>query len=347
MRKIRSYILLFCTLLNMFIGLPNVSAHKTSNAKTKSTTIEYVPDSRIVIDSQKLSKDFTTSTIRTLSFKSCKNQPLYENGMPRAEDIRQTSLGVCYFLAAISAILAVNPQTIVDCLEDQNDGTVIANLYDPYDGSLHKIKVDKSVPNLNDCYSFLSNNSPLWIHLLLKAFVASRLYSSSRSYKALEGGLPSPMLRMLTGKEAYSYNGIELGFMGKKRLLKKISDAIKNKNSIGCLFTPQTKYGKKLLSIYDPNKELVTSHAYSVIGVDKNSVIFRNPWGKDNSTKDGVHIMDINTFFECCSEIEVTTSDPIKKRGFFGKMWEKTHYLLPILLETAAQMGWQFLKMKI
>ena len=221
MRKIYSYLFLLCTMLYISIAFSNLNARKIK--------IEYVPDSQIKIDSKKLSNDFSRQFIDTLYFEDYKNQPLYSNGIPKIKDVNQNALGVCYFLAAVVSILAVDPQKIMDCLEDQKDGTVIVNLHDPYKGTLHKIKVEKSIPNLNDNYSFISNSSPLWIHILLKAFVASKLYISSRNYKDAEGGFTAPIFRMLTGNESKLYNGIDIGIMGKKNYLEKFLKLLKIK----------------------------------------------------------------------------------------------------------------------
>ena len=326
MKKFLSYLLLLCTLLNISIEFANLHAKKIE--------IEYIPDSMIGIDSKKLSENCTKSVIDELCFIDCKDQPLYSDGAPKIEDVKQNQLGVCYFLAAVVSVLSVDPQKIMDCLEDQNDGTVIVNLYDPYKGIPHKIQVEKSIPNLNDYYSFIYNDSPLWIHILLKAFVASKLYVSSRNYKDAEGGFTAPILRMLRGSESKLYNGLDIWLMGRKKLFKKIAEAIENKNNVGCVFSPQTIIGQRLLLEYDPNKELVKNHAYSVVGVfDNNSIAFHNPWGNDKTSSNGIHYMNIDTFFNCCSEIEISSLDPIKKRGVIGKAIEYIQRAIPGLLQ--------------
>lgn len=337
MRKIYSCLFLLCTMLYISIAFSNLNARKIK--------IEYVPDSQIKIDSKKLSQDFSKQCIDTFTFMDCREKPLYSDKIPKIEDVNQNQLGVCYFLAAVVSVLAVDPQKIMDCLEDQNDGTVIVKLYDPYKGDLHKIKVEKSIPNLNDSYSFIFNNSPLWIHILLKGFVASKLYVSSRNYKDAEGGFTAPMLRMLTGNEAKLYNGIDIGIMGRKKLVKIISDAIKNKNFVGCVFSPQTEFGKQLISTYDSENTLVDHHAYSIIGISQNNFItIRNPWGKDKFSKNGIHYMHIDKFFNCCSEIEISSSEPMKKRGTFEKIMERIDSSLPGLLQIFLKIIWEYFK---
>lgn len=337
MKKIYSHLFLLCSVLYISIGFLNLNAKKIN--------VEYVPDSQIKIDSKKLSQDFSKQCIDTASFINCREKLLYSNGTPKIEDVNQNALGVCYFLAAVVSVLAVDPQKIMDCLEDQNDGTVIVKLYDPYKGTLHKIKVEKSIPNLNDSYSFISNNSPLWIHILLKGFIASKLYVSSRNYKAAEGGFTAPILRMLTGNETTLYNGIDIGIMGRKKLVKKISDAIKSKNFVGCVFSPQTEFGKQLISTYDSENTLVDHHAYSIIGISQNNFItIRNPWGEDKFSKNGIHYMHIDKFFNCCSELEISSSEPMKKRGTFKKIAERIDSSLPGLLQILFEIILEYFK---
>ena len=332
MKKFLSYLLLLCTILNISIEFSNLHAEKTnidyaSNSQIEVDSdetsehltqpdVEYVSDSQIRIDSRKLSENFTESEIDKLSFKNLKDEPLYsEDGIPKIEDVNQNRLSVCYFLSAVVSVLSVDPKKITDCLEDQNDGTVIVNLYGCY-GHLHKIQVEKSIPDLSDEYSFVSNDSPLWIHMLLKGFVASGLYVSSRNYKDVEWGLDFIALSILTGNNATFYTGVEIGVIGKKKLLNKKSQAIENKKAVTAVFSPQTKFGQFEMLIHDTNREFVKDHAYSVICIDKdNYITIRNPWGKHDWAKDGIHRVPFDKFYNCCSQLSFSCSEPITKRG--------------------------------
>ena len=114
---------------------------------------------------------------------------------------------------------------------------------------------------------------------------------------------------------------------------------------MGCVFSPQTTYGKTLISEYDNIGELVDHHAYSIIGVYNNNLIaFRNPWGEDKTSANGVHYMNIDKFYNCCSEIEISSSEPMEKRSKIGKMIEKIHTSLPGLMQSLAKIAWEYFK---
>lgn len=54
--------------------------------------------------------------------------------------------------------------------------------------------------------------------------------------------------------------------------------------------------------------------------------------------------MHIDKFFNCCSEIEISSPTPMKKRGTFGKIMERIDSSLPGLLQIFLKIIWEYFK---
>jgi hypothetical protein len=118
--------------------------------------------------------------------KDCSEINLFD-GTPRASDVRQSNVGDCYFLAALASKAENNPQSILDMMHENKDGTVTVRFYNHYTENGSDISepvyitVNKSRPcaGFDDEYVTCANKGKLWVSIVEKAFVASKLHSQS------------------------------------------------------------------------------------------------------------------------------------------------------------------------
>ena len=119
-----------------------------------------------------------------------RDMPLFPHA-PGIKDIEQGSVGDCYLLTGLSAVLSVTPERIRECMKDNGDGTVTVRFLDN-DNPVY-VTVSKTVPvweNGNDCYA----QGSLWVQMMEKAYAASGLRDKTRkkdqliSYEDISGG---------------------------------------------------------------------------------------------------------------------------------------------------------------
>lgn len=163
------------------------------------------------------------------SLKSVKSEPLFSHD-PMLKDIHQGALGDCYFLSALSSIVANNPQAIKEMMKDNGDGTVTVRFYDLVDAEddlsafahgktkkTYYVTVDKTIPERyyldthtrQDAFS----KGALWVKMMEKAYAAVRDKKDYKnnlkhrdedealSYQEIAGGQFQEALAHLTGEE--------------------------------------------------------------------------------------------------------------------------------------------------
>lgn len=102
--------------------------------------------------------------------------PLYgEKGMPSPDDVKQSTIGNCYFLAALKSLARRNPEYIIKDMIKEEDGRVKVRFYShnalaPSMFEENWISVDRSV--INNPHS---RHTEPWVLLLEKAYMTHRL----------------------------------------------------------------------------------------------------------------------------------------------------------------------------
>jgi hypothetical protein len=140
---------------------------------------------------------------------------LFRSTGPSLADIRQGSIGDCYFLASLGAVAQTHPQAIRDMITDNRDGTYTVRFF--IEGAAAYVTVDRMLPvdgNNMLVYSgagraatlptVLHSSNAIWPHLIEKAYAqineTGKIWQSGRNEystfrmagnnSGIEGGFP-------------------------------------------------------------------------------------------------------------------------------------------------------------
>lgn len=197
-------------------------------------------------------------------------------------DVKQGSLGDCYFVAQLAAQARTNPDRIKHLIQDHGDGTytVTLHLKDEKTGKRvpTDIVVDSQFPQKDGKVAYAKPGDvgeagpELWAMLLEKAWAkVSGSYESIRGKKTKD----SDVFAMMSGEAS---SNISLAGQDEVQLLDKLSKALTNGQGVS--------FGSKSSTDDAAVQELkdagvVGNHAYTLMGVDlkAKTVSLRNPWG--------------------------------------------------------------------
>lgn len=192
-------------------------------------------------------------------------------------DIRQGSLGDCYFLCSLAA-LAEQPSLIRRLFDIQTINQYgVLGVWLHINGAWQLYALDEYFPvnGANGTLAFSKSlGNELWVIAIEKAY--AKAYGS---YFGIVGGDPVHALRDLTGAP---YDRIE-DYTDLKAAWAKLKDA----NSKGYILTCFTK--SAAIAEQQSGEGLVSGHAYSILdcrevidayGAPRFIVQLRNPWGK-------------------------------------------------------------------
>lgn len=211
------------------------------------------------------------------------------------EAIRQGGIGDCYFLAALASVAKTNPQSIMDMIKDNGDGTYTVTFPGVPD---EPIRV--SAPTDVELTRYAHGGQyGMWPALLEKAYGTycnsgfwrrNPLGNLTGSNVASEGGdggkLTSSGLAILTGK---SIDSDLLWVRSYDTTHSKLESAMRDKRPVAAS-TPMNSMKKK-----NSVNGIVSGHVYSVMDYNPQTrtVTLRNPWGggepqnQDGTPKDG------------------------------------------------------------
>jgi hypothetical protein len=202
-------------------------------------------------------------------------------------DIRQMSLGDCYFLASCSALGEYANRLTGAFVRNTlpAEGIVQVNAY--VLGNKKTITMDDYLAFYKQSGTNLASNSlafaqpsptgELWGPFLEKAFA-----KVSGNFEVIEGGWMSEALAFLSGAPSKTYS---IGSMSMTTVWSTISDADTKKHIITA-GTASDPSGHSAINQYG----LAKNHAYTVIGVNTLTLSdgstlqmmkMRNPWGED------------------------------------------------------------------
>ncbi|XP_040207330.1 calpain-8-like [Rana temporaria] len=193
-------------------------------------------------------------------------------------DVRQGSLGDCWFLCSIASLTlneeCLNRVVPGDQSFDNNYAGIFHFKFWQY-GQWVDVVVDDRLPTKEGKLHFVRSTAAceFWSALLEKAYA-----KLNGSYEALKGGLPLEALEDFTGGVGELYHFEK----ATNNLFQIICKALKAKSLVTCSSKSDSGSGEIVVST-----NVVKNHAYSLIGAEEVSyrgdtvqlVRVRNPWG--------------------------------------------------------------------
>ena len=208
-------------------------------------------------------------------------------------DVDQGQLGDCYYLSALGALAAQQPDVIRNMIRANADGTYTVTFHDDA-GKAVDVRVTSDLPYSKDGRmpfaqpgdAATDGQPELWVPILEKAYAQYK-----GGYDEIgDGGLIKDAMQTITGVKPKAYDPDDLSF-------KDFNQAFKEGRAIGLSSLPSRVVDP---GFFDPvaepvmqqvqhpgfrtpydNGTLIAGHAYYVIGVDEatQTVQVKNPWG--------------------------------------------------------------------
>ncbi len=214
-----------------------------------------------------------------------------------ANDVKQGSIGNCYFVAQLAAQAKADPSVIQNLIKDNGDNTYTVSLYlkdkrKPWMRTKTDIVVDAQFPTSNGSSAAYAkpgdvgkNGPELWVMLIEKAFAKyAGHYEEIRGKKTPDGDV----FGMLTGVSS-GYR--TMSALSSDALLDLCEAAVREGKpvSFGAINTSASE------ELQRSAKEagVVLNHAYALEGVDKGkrTISLRNPWGSKHLFDTDVEIV--------------------------------------------------------
>jgi hypothetical protein len=217
-----------------------------------------------------------------------------------ASDIRQGSIGDCFFLSPLMATARINPGKIAKMVRGPI-GTSSGN--DVYEVKLYDDAGDLVTHHIDDRFISTAAGDPryaqygdlsaigpeLWVMLMEKAWAAQR-----GGFNNLDFGRASDGLRAVTGKSSSWHN---VGTENTDQIIANISQAVADGKPVVCN-TPATITGPALAWASAAGISLVSGHSYNVASASKaaRTIDVANPHGRNHLP--GLAVGDFRMIFE-------------------------------------------------
>lgn len=239
---------------------------------------------------------------------------------PTLESFHQGQLGDCYFLSAVAAMVARNPETVRRIIRAHPDGS--ADVSFP-DGRRTRVS---ALTDAEIALGSTAGQQGLWLNVLEKAFGQVRRTKHPNAIGAApatdaigSGGAESETIQLFTGHKS-EYVATHKGGAVNYAVAQKLRGLL------------EIAHREKLLVCCDTGKHktpgIAGDHAYSVLGFDsqKNTVIVRNPWGNrfkpkgdpgmqnGYPTEGGVFQVPLNEFVQIFESVTFETRIPLGAR---------------------------------
>ncbi|WP_279676583.1 C2 family cysteine protease [Aeoliella straminimaris] len=106
-----------------------------------------------------------------LHLENFSSNPLFAEGGPRNDDVKQGSVGDCYFMTTLSAIARAKPEYIEQMVVDLGDGTYAVRFYDSGQEVYVRVDADLYVTDNGTLrYAKLGNDNAMWVAIVEKAY---------------------------------------------------------------------------------------------------------------------------------------------------------------------------------
>ena len=197
-------------------------------------------------------------------------RPLFVDG-PEYNDIRQGSVGDCYFLASLASLADTDPGVIRQMIAPMGDGTYAVRYH--RSGQPVYVRVDAELPgsSISPRYAKFTPDGELWVALAEKAYAQFR--RGENSYASISGGWMDPVYREVTNSATTRLWPTS----------SAVATAMADHLAAGHALTAA--------SPSNPPGPIVGLHAYMVKSVEIEGgdtlVTVYNPWGFDGKLYDG------------------------------------------------------------
>ncbi len=202
-----------------------------------------------------------------------------------ANDVKQGSIGNCYFVAQLAAQAKSDPSVIQNLIKDNGDGTYTVSLYlkdarQPWKRTKTDVVIDSQFPSTDGRSAAYakpgdagSKGPELWVMLIEKAFAKyAGHYEETRGKKTTDADVFGMMTGVTSGYRAMSS-------LSDDALIRLCEAAVKAGKpvSFGAINTSASEELQKGAK----EAGVVLNHAYALEGVDagKRTLSLRNPWG--------------------------------------------------------------------
>ena len=209
-------------------------------------------------------------------------------------DVRQGSLGDCYFMAVLASIARVNPQHLRDMIEDHGDGTYTVTFTVPgviWDGS-EEVTVDSKfwMSGGNPVYSKTGDSSTadgpeLWVMIIEKAWAKKH-----GGYGNITGGSVSTDARHAVAGDAA--DNITPSSVTATELFNQVKEHFVDDDQ------PVVFWSNSPATTAMQTANVIGNHEYALRNVHSSGQTFDlyNPWGSDHLT--GVDAAFIRSHFQ-------------------------------------------------
>jgi len=213
-----------------------------------------------------------TTTSSAAGYANFADRSLFVDGA-EYNDIRQGSIGDCYYLASLASMADTDPGLIEQMIAPLGDGTYAVRFYQ--NGQEVYLRLDADLPVSGGgsiVYARFSPDGETWVPLLEKAYAYFR--TGGNSYSSIHGGWMGPVFEHMTGLGTSS----RWTFGDSAGLASFLADTLAAGHAV------------TLGSYYSASSPIVSSHAYMVKEVETTGegtyVTVYNPWGVDGRSWD-------------------------------------------------------------
>jgi hypothetical protein len=248
------------------------------------------------------------------SYFNLATEPLYNSGGPSVNDVSQSGLGDCAFLATLAEIAKMDPSAITQSIQQNSDGTYDVffqqnrlpvdthiDAWVPVQGG-GNVEADEPATLFN---AQLGQRGATWVAVLEKAFAVLESGAQAPTYASINNGQSAPNIFPLFGLDT-----IQSYYKGGKAPPAVIASA----DDMDGIVTSALLNGDAIDLGTEAQSQasgpLVGNHEYSVISTSTDGsgdelITLRNPYGRGGVNNDGYITLTADQIYQQMGELDV------------------------------------------